>query len=358
MSKKNVICSADGLIEVPYGEVTHACMCLSIYSLMQYLMLVDEEVARHHTAYFLGYAVKSDMADRLPAFHFATKQTIGQINTPSRWRDKIVLRLSRNCRYPFLRRCKIYAQDMGIMTPLIGNSTYGLLSDGPYFLSQDMQPNSAEYLSQQRKGRSLQGLAERVLYGPVSVHNHGNNKLCTDIYLTHPNESPVLEGRRVHLDSLESLWEKASESKRDFILHVFDVSKEEVALLSSRSVMFMTQPLTTDNILTTEEYVELMKRILSHYDPRTVIFKKHPRDTFNYSQYFPECMEFSKPVNMQLLNLLGVKVERAATIFSSSVSSFPEEVEVDWFGTKCHPKILAAYGDTQVMDRPHNEMTL
>ncbi len=358
MSKENVICSADGSMAIPYSDVTHACMCLSTYALMQYLMLVEEEVAKHHTAYFLGYAVKREMADRLPSFHFATKQTVGQINTPSRWRDKIVLRLTRNWRYPFLNRCRIFAQDMGIMTPLIGRSQYALLSDGPFFLSQDMQVDSTEYQTQQRKGRSPQGLIEYCLYGPVSVHNHGNNKQCTDIYLTHPNESPVLEGRHVHVDSLESLWGLASESKRNFVLHVFDVSMEEVALLSSRSVMFMTQPFTTDNILTHDEYVELMQKIMAHYDARTVIFKKHPRDTFNYREYFPESIEFSKPVNMQLLNLLGVKVERAVTISSSSVSSFPDNVVVDWFGTNCHPKILAVYGDTQDFGKRFNQMSI
>jgi hypothetical protein len=53
---------------------------------------------------------------------------------------------------------------------------------------------------------------------------------------------------------------------------------------------------------------------------------------------------------MQLLNLLGVKFAKAVAISSSSILSFPYEIEKDWIGTKIHPKLEAALGDIKLSD--------
>ena len=69
MSEKYVT-SADGLYRVNYKEVENVCISGSLYALMQYLLLFDEEVATRHTCYFLGYAVNEDISRKLPGYLF------------------------------------------------------------------------------------------------------------------------------------------------------------------------------------------------------------------------------------------------------------------------------------------------
>ncbi len=357
MSKKTIK-SQDGAIVIPYNEIRNSCMCVSLYALLQYLLLFDEEIIRKHTCYFTGYAVDGTISNKLPGYHFDVKQTINKTFTPSRWLDKFVLRLTRNARFPFIKNTKIYAQDLGFLSSLIGKQSYSMLSDGPNFLTMNMQPDSAEYLRHARKNNSLQGKIEKLLYGNVAVHTLGDNPQCTDLFLTEKNVSPVLEDKIVHIDSFLDLWKNASESKKQFILDVFNVTESDIESLKKVETMFLSQPLVQDGILKKDEYITLLEGIFKHYDTSKMLVKPHPRDTFDYVHYFPEISVFEKKVNVQLLVLLGAKLKRAVTVCSSSVNAFPEEVEVDWFGTGCHPALLEFYGDNMKPFRPYNQKEL
>lgn len=353
--KDKVITSDDGLLSVRYSEVEKVCMSGSIYALLQYILMTDDDVALNKTCYFLGYGVSKKVSEHLPAVYFATKQT-GTIWTPSRWCDKIRIRLTKNCRYPFLKTANIYALDSGFVAPLIGRRPYSLLSDGPLCLSQNMQETSGEYLRQQKKHHSLIGRLEGLFYGPVAISNFGNNDQCKEFYMTEENESPVLEGKIVHISSLQTLWEQSSEKKKDFIKYLFDITAEDLSMLCSRNLMFLTQPMVKDRVLTEQEYVNVLTEVFSHYNQNELLLKLHPRDSFDYKKYFPEVEIFRKPVNMQLLVLLGVSVRKAITICSSSINSFPESVEADWFGVDLHPNIREFFGGSVRPSRHYNQM--
>lgn len=355
MSEK-YIRSEDGNLSVSYNEVRHACMTGSIHGLLQYLLLFDYETVAHHTCYFLGYGVKPQVAKHLPAVYFSTKQT-GTVLTPSRWVDKIRIRLTKNFKYPFLRRAKIFAIDLGFVTPLIGHRNYYLLSDGPLGLSQNMNLASAEYQRQIRKHKTIQGRLEELLYGPTAVFAWGNNDQCREFYLTEQNDSAVIGDKPVHIKSLQEMWKDASDQQRCFVKKVFEITDEDIRLLSSRKYMFLTQPMLRDRILTEREYLDILEQIFSHYDMSQLLLKLHPRDNFNYHRYFPDVAIYDKNVNMQLLVLLGTQVERAITICSSSVNSFPENVEVDWFGVEIHPKLKSFFGEMVPPYRKYNQMS-
>ena len=89
-----------------------------------------------------------------------------------------------------------------------------------------------------------------------------------------------------------------------------------------------------------------------------MIIKTHPRDTFNYQKYFPQIAVFNKPVNIQLLSLFDISIEKAITIYSSSVYELPENVKLDWFGPDIHPNIKKYTGDNCIPPRPYNQMSL
>lgn len=354
MSDK-VLRSANGKHTVRYSEVEHVCISPSLYALLQYLLIFDDVTVMNRTAYFLGYAVPRDVSCHLPAVHVKTPQA-GTGSSIIRWKDKFMARWYSRFRYPFLRDAQIFALDLGFAGPFIAKRHYSLLSDGPGCMTQNMQFSSAEYRRQVRNSQSLSGRMECLLFGTVATHTFGNNPQCDRFYMTEENQSPVFGERPVIVQSLQSLWSGASEKKKVFVREVFNVDDDDIALLSSRRIMFLSQPLIQDCGLSEDEYLNLLRRVFSYYELSQVLLKLHPRDRFNYGRYFPDVCVYGKSVNMQLLVLLGTKVERAVTICSSSVNAFPESVEVDWFGPRIHPKLESFYGLTTLPQRSYHQM--
>ena len=357
MKRSSALQSPDGRLQVPYSEVTHACLTPSIHALLQYLLLFDYDTVTRHTAYFTGYAVSHDIASHLPGHWFPVEQT-GIHPSAHRMLQKVGIRLTRRCRYPYLSHARLFAFDLGFVPPLIGRCPYALLSDGPLGISQNMQTSSAEYQRQISRSHTLQGHLEQILFGPTAVFGWGNNAQCREFYMTEENHCDIFHNKPVHVQSLHALWKQAGIPQREFVKHVFNIDRHDIDLLNSRRVMFCTQPIVRDGILTTTEYLTLLKSIFAHYDTSQLLLKLHPRDDFDYRKYFPDVAVYDKKVNMQLLVLLGADVERAATICSSSVNSFPENVEVDWYGTSIHPKLKAWFGEAVPPYRKHNLVSI
>ena len=330
-------------------------MTPSIHALLQYLLLFDYDTVTNHTCYITGYAVSDEMASRLPGIWSSIKQT-GVRPSLCRLLEKFMTRFTASHKYPFLRTAELYAFDVGFVPPYIGSRPYALLSDGPMGLSQNMQVNSAEYLRQRKRKHSLQGRLVEFMIGPVAVLGWGNNAQCKAFYLTEPNNAVVLRNKEVYVNSLQSLWDKASQPLKDLVRYVFDVSDEDVNTINSKRFVFLTQPMVKDGILSEDEYLQILKNIFSHYDQSQLLLKLHPRDDFDYKRYFPKVIVYGKKVNMQLLVILGANVERAATICSSSINSFPESVEADWYGVDIHPKIKAWFGNVAPPNRSYKQM--
>ena len=344
-------------IQPPYDNITHVCLTPSIHALLQYLLLFDYDTTAHHTAYFTGYAVSKEIASRLPGVWIPFEQTSDK-QSLDRMFDKFRLRLARHTRYSFLLKAKLFAFDVGFVPPLIGHSPYALLSDGPLGLAQNTQSDSIDFQRQQHRRKTLSGRIEQLLFGPVALNRWGNNEQCRELYLTEKNDTPVLQGKKVNIASLRELWDKASNESKNFVKSVFDVSNEDISILNSRRFMFCTQPMVGDGILTHEEYLAILKPLFESYGTQNLLLKLHPRDTFDYQRYFPEVAVYGKKVNMQLLVLLGANVERAITICSSAVNSFPESVAVDWYGTDFHPKLHAWFGTMVPPYRAYEQKTI
>lgn len=355
--RNKVITSADGLISIRYDQVRQVCMTGSPYALLQYLLLFDEDMVKCHTCYFLGYGVSRKVSAHLPAVFFDMKQKGAKEGGARIW-GKVLARMTKYVQYPFLRQARIFAIDQGFVAPLIGHKSYSLLSDGPLTMQQNMRPDSAEYQRQLRKQHSAQGFVEGFLFGPVAVRALGNNKQCKAFYLTEENDCPVLEGRPVHIKSLRQMWKESSAEKQSLIMRVFDVTEKDAEVLGEREVIFLTQPIVQDCGLSEDEYACLLEQIFSHYGQQNLLLKLHPRDKFDYKRYFPEVAVYDKPVNMQLLALVGAHARCAATICSSSVNSFDESVDVDWYGSRIHPKVEAFFGDAVPPMRSYRQVSL
>jgi hypothetical protein len=344
MLNNKVIKSKDGKIEVRYDEVTHVCIAPSLYPLLQYLLLLDDGIIFHQTCYFVNEVIPENVRKQLPCVYnnyFGKKFSQKVL----RRLTKLRLRFFKYWDYPFLKSADIYALDIPYLSLCIGNRSYSSLSDAPNWLTLNMQKSSAEYLRQQKHSNSIIGKIQSLVFGNLFVHYLGDNQQCKAFYLTEENSSFILKGKDVHVQSLASLYSKATEKKKQFIMGLFDISRNEIEFLNSRPNLFFSQPLMNDCGLTEEEYVDVLTKIFHHYPSKSIIIKTHPRDNFDYTKHFPEMIVFSKPINSQLLCLMEITPQKIITVSSTAIEGFPETIECDYYGIIVHPKVEKYFGN-------------
>lgn len=335
------------------NQITHICICGSAYALLQYLLLQSKEDSSEHTFFFVGSGVDATISRNLShCKRFDTLPAKG-IKRVKRIFEKIYLRCFGRMLYPFIRKAEIYAQDYLFPVVLIGRNTYRLLNESPYFFTINYSEDSCEYKRCKNHLHSLSGKIESFLYGKPLVFLPGQTSLCKEILLTEPNNSPLLLGKKYRIDSFKTLWDLSDESKKEYILSVFNMSNDD---LISQKYIFLTQPLVKDGLLTDDEYKELLQKIFCKYDHTQLCIKVHPRDDYDYSRVFPDIQIYTKPVNLELLLMLNQKCDKVISIFSTAVNSIPEDIEVDWFGTSVHPKLVQYSGNTVVPYRKYNKV--
>lgn len=349
MLNNKVIKSKDGKIEVRYDDVENVCVCMSHFALLQYMLLQDENSIKK-TCFIFSEHIDKKIVKRLPAIQLFYDNGI------KRRLNKIKIHLFSRLKYPFLSKAKIFAQDHVFPIGIIGRNHYALLSDGPRFLTAAQAIDT--YQKRDRIRHSFRGFIESLLYGNITLYPMGIGNQCDELFLTEMEDVPVCHSKKVHVNTIRNLWDSSSISKREFISYVFDVTPDDIELLKSRPLMYMTQAIDIDYELSSDEYVQLLSKIFSHYEQDQLLLKLHPRDKFDYRKFFPKVAVYSKTINMQLLSLYDIRPEKVITIFSSSVESFPDEVQVDWFGIECHPKIKSHYTSRIVPNRKFNQMTL
>jgi len=305
---------------------------------------------KNHTCYFMSGHIRDTVSEKLPTIK------LNQGEGVKRRVYKILRNFFSRIKYPFINKATIYAQDHGFLIPIIGNNHYSLLSDGPRFLTYTHSIDT--YIRTDNKRHTLRGFLEKILFGEITLYPMARGNQCDKIFLTEKEDAEVCYNKPVQVNSLSQLWDASSLSKKQFILSLFDISDGDMAFLKSRPLMFMSQPIMEDYGLNKSEYVSLLSAIFSRYDQHSLIVKTHPRDEFQYQKYFPDVIVFEKPINIQLLVLCDICPRKAITICSSSVESFPDNTEVDWYGVDCHPKIQAHYVTPIEPNRHYNKITM
>lgn len=337
------------------NEITHICICGSAYALLQYLLLQKEEVCRDHTFYFVGSGVSPLITRNLVNCERFETMPVKGVHRIKRVFIKLYLRCFGRRLYPFVKSSDIYAQDYLYPIVIIGRYPYKLLNESPYFFSVNYSVKSTEYMRCMAHLHSLSGKIETMLYGKPLVFLPGQTNQCEEILLTEPNKTPLLAEKKYKVDTLKSLWEQSEESKKEYILSVFNASRND---LIEKKCIFLTQPIVQDGLLTEEEYEEVLKKVLSLYEKKQICIKVHPRDDFNYGRLFPEVEIYAKPINLELLLMINQKCDRVISLFSTAVNTIPEEIDVDWYGTSVHPKLFHRLGNTVVPFRRYNQKSI
>lgn len=82
----------------------------------------------------------------------------------------------------------------------------------------------------------------------------------------------------------------------------------------------------------------MYRHVVEKHREEDIIIKAHPREVTDYQQYFPNISVLNTKVPMELYLLLGIEIEEAITLFSTTVYSFFIPIQNYFYGTGIHPK--------------------
>lgn len=326
------------------------CIPATIYGLMTYLFHTEEQDILN-TKFYTCHTIPESVRKNLPN------------NTSINGHISKRIRLWYILKYKFLRLLtdpslcfgEIYAQEHLPIAPyLISQRQYIMLSDGPFFLTLGKKQKWvtdawALYDSTAGIKKLFWNYISQSMYG-----FYGRNKLCKAILMTEPEELDYTKHiHKINLN-LTDEWQRMSDNKKKLILQIFGVKESTVELLNRKKVILFTNPYSADGLITLNEQIQIYTDILAKYNKEEVVIKPHPRDNIDYRKYFKDYFVFDISMPSQLLNLVGPKFRTAIAICSTAVFDFDYPIEIDWIGTKIHPRILEEFGDVKLEDYKRN----
>lgn len=205
----------------------------------------------------------------------------------------------------------------------------------------------ANYNIKEIKKRKLQ-IVDYILGGSLYKYpGYGACKRVNKIYLTGIGEIPNLIKNNVELISLKNLWQKKSRYEKEKILEIFAIDLLMLNKLKKIKNILFTQPLSEDGIISEYEKIEIYREVINQYNEELVLIKPHPRELTNYNNFASNTTVMEKDIPFELLNLVGVKIEKAITLFSSVVFSLNKDIKIDFYGTKINSKIYKKFGSLE-----------
>ena len=194
---------------------------------------------------------------------------------------------------------------------------------------------------QEKKQSKLKGYLKKILLKKPIL---GRAKNVKKIYLTGLAPIPKEIAHKVEIINLKELWDKKTLEEQNEILDIFSFDLNIKEKIKGRDIILFTQPLSEDNVITEEEKLKIYSEIIKKYPKKRLVIKTHPREKTNYKDIFKEYLILDNPFPFEILNLLDVKFNKAITLFSTAALGLGEGVEVDFYGTEVHDKILERFG--------------
>jgi len=305
----------------------YTCIADAAYALLVYMLYATDDMLQN-TTYFVG--------KNLAPCQLSNKIVM----PPIVFTDCGQLRYRLCClKYRWnLFHSKIYAQDhLSFSAPLIDNLKYECLEDCPNFFLIREERGEPPY----RDSRGSHWM--NFKFGRIFMRYAGNNPWCRNRIITSDRDRSFFEKKRLPYEqiNLESLWQQASEFKRETIARAFALPG--LSSIQKETVIF-SQPLTIDAKLSNDEVAAIFRPYVNQYGAENILVKLHPRDNFDYKAYFPGVTTLCTKAPQQLLSIMGIRFRTAITVCSSAVSSMDKDCNVIWLGSEIDPRIINAYG--------------
>lgn len=325
------------------------CYVGTIYSLFLYLCRYSLAEIKD-TLFIFSYGIPKNIAERMDNCIFldekGTNNAFVDFCVRNRCIQWLIVMWYWYVKIPkFDGNEELFAQDHLFLSGFVCSRPYTLLEDGVGFIHNNVLNGNIDKCKRIRELHSYP--LRKKLYGPASMHCLGDNPHCNKLLLTKKDDISVhIKEKPQEIIDIKKYWREATPEKQEYILNLYNLHNEDIETISSKPIIFFTQPLYMDG-LPTKEQITLTKKILAKYNHDDVIIKTHPRDKINYRNIFPDILVFDKTIPSQLFDTVGLRFRKAVTIFSTAVCSFDYDTEIDWYGTEISENLLRIHGHIQ-----------
>lgn len=301
-----------------FKDVHYACFISSTHALLIYLLLFGKKQAES-TFFFVSDAISCQVQNSMRfCEELSYNKYINGKNPICRFLSKSILyRLSYYC-WPFLKRVPIFGFDhLWFSSALLHNRKMVVLEDG-------LANTSFEELI--RTTRMKHKWLYKLAYGPLMCKGeYGYSDQVDKVILTDAIDSCDFykKSGKAYIINLFDLW--LDYKDKEFITKFFDLTAEDISLVSSKSVLLLTQPYEDE--ISENRLIELYNNVLKLHRASDVLIKTHPRDNVNYGYYFPSVSIFSKKVPAELFALICNNITDVYTIDSTAIMFFPKTVK-------------------------------
>lgn len=308
----------------------------TLYSLFLALLLCDEE----ETFFFIGKTIDKNIKNNLKNKMYLNNSNKNRVITS--YKVLIMIKIKKIE--------ELYIQDHIMYGQLFLN-----IFKGPIYLLEDGLRNyNTKILDAENKRIEMNILnnykaklkypfrLKKKFYKEMGLSDRVNK-----IFLTGLDRVPGVIQEKTTIVNIEKLWEDLPGQRKERIKEIFniDVKKFKIIEQEDKNIILFTQPLSEDGILDEHEKIEIYSNIIKNYDIAKLVIKMHPREKTDYRKYFKDVVVMDEKIPMELLSIMGIEFKKYVTIFSTAALTKNKNIEVDWYGTKIHPKLLKWFGD-------------
>jgi len=303
------------------------CLVDTAYSLLLYLLITNKN---KNDIFIFGDGIGKNIHKRLNAISFPY--------TKDKRKHKLyilILRIKIFFKTLFDYNIKVYGHDhIRFAFPLYDYKDSFVIEDG-----------EGNYLDTFPKKKNMDKFKEKKLrfFGEYQqyIWKYGRHSNIKKVFLTKKKNIPNNIKNKVEIIDVQQLWDKKSSEEKNEIFKIFGFEADKLNI-DEESIIFFTQPLSEDKILSKSEEISIYQNVFSKYEGEKIIIKPHPREKKDYSKIFPNYFVLDREFPAELIFLLNINIKKVSTIYSSAVSIFDDEI-IDFFGTKVHPKLLKKY---------------
>ncbi|WP_281699514.1 glycosyltransferase family 52 [Cetobacterium somerae] len=232
------------------------------------------------------------------------------------------------------KNIKVYGNDHTYISIPYWKNEFYLIEDG-----------TLNYTFFYKRKKSIKEKIKRIIkLLPSDKKCYGLRENIKKIYLTGVGPIPKEIYHKVEIIDLKELWNKKNLEEQNEILDIFSFDLNIKEKIKGRNIILFTQPLSEDSVITEEEKLKIYLEIIKKYPKERLVIKTHPREKTDYKNIFQECLVLDNPFPFEILKLLDVEFNKAVTLFSTAALGLGKEVEIDFYGTEVHMKILERFG--------------
>ncbi|MHD0318424.1 glycosyltransferase family 52 [Fusobacterium sp. THCT1E2] len=184
----------------------------------------------------------------------------------------------------------------------------------------------------------IKNFVNLIFFQNFEINNYHDKKI-SKFYLTGIKKIPDILYQKTNIIELKKLWNEKTEEEKEKILRIFNFNKNILKKIRNKKFILFTQPLEAREI-SEDKKIKIYANIISNYDKRFLILKKHPREKTDYKKYFKDVTIIEEEFPAELFYLLNVEFDKVITLFSTAVFGGASKTKIDFYGIKLDSKLL------------------